>query len=151
MQLLTLASALTAALSSRSWNWVSASKNLVKEAVKKSVVSGKEADSRYTCMRLNKVHDLWMIWLNRDYRSWFYEGKEVVPNSTVALVITLLNRDDATTFNSITHSNNIHHFYQYNVFISTAFIIFQFLPVVWYRVHTHPMQVRSVPMRLRVD
>ena len=47
---LTLASALTAALSSKFWNCISASRNLVKEAVKKSVVSVKEADSRYTCV-----------------------------------------------------------------------------------------------------
>jgi hypothetical protein len=43
---LTLASALTAALSSKFWNCISASRNLVKVAVKKSVVSVKEADSR---------------------------------------------------------------------------------------------------------
>jgi hypothetical protein len=44
----TLASALTAALSSRSWNCISATKNLLSEEVKKAVVSSREADSRNT-------------------------------------------------------------------------------------------------------
>lgn len=44
----TLARALTAALSSSTWNCSSAVKNLFNEVVKKEVVSSSVADSRYT-------------------------------------------------------------------------------------------------------